>query len=315
MARLFDKSDPHVGRISNWWTVLGPGGVLATGYSLITANLPAIANSGWAAVALSAIGLALTTMLAVAALLAAWRFFRPLSHPSFETTSSVVPHNVPSLVTNELDERTANLRDYVDQKRKQLIEVMSECDSELELRVQASQKHTEDVLMDKLSEVQKELSALSAHNSSVHWDLLRLLDWSKYRASSNVVAELKNERPTIEKFNCPSDYPERAKIMAQASSWLAKIQTRAPFLVCGGELASAIINSKYEGNGELKSLPEANRPAHIDPYAFQDYFVLAHQCEVMQIALDRTLQFIENAELNHLQFLNEQFNAHIPQQR
>jgi hypothetical protein len=115
----FTHIDLSINRIGYWWTVFGPGGVLAVVMSALFSALAPIAQYGWAAIVLAGIAAASGVILVASAALVAWRYFRPLSVDRKSDKEKGLPPKPGSGVTD-------NLIDRVDAAEREIIEIRAE---------------------------------------------------------------------------------------------------------------------------------------------------------------------------------------------
>jgi hypothetical protein len=95
-----NKTDRSVNRLGYWWAVFGPGGALAVVMSTAASYLAPVYQYGWGAVVFAGVGAACVIMLAASALLAAWRYFHPLSSPNepeYAESAITPPKNISSV--------------------------------------------------------------------------------------------------------------------------------------------------------------------------------------------------------------------------
>ena len=173
-------------------------------------------------------------------------------------------------------------------------------------------KNLDDATKVKIDRIHDEVQRISAKDSAIHWDLLRLLDWARSRASALIISELIGNAPELEELECSTMPHIRDEQMKCAGLWLHDVQSRTELIRYGSQIADCIINSKFDGETMLRQLPIENRPDGIDPYVFRDFFVTAHQCNLVKKSLAAALQEIDRAEPHLLQFLNEQYTARKP---
>lgn len=82
----YTQIDINVNRLGYWWTVFGPGGVLAVAMSWLFSAVGPIAAYGWGAVVLLGIASACIVMLVASVSLVAWRYFNPIAETEREET-------------------------------------------------------------------------------------------------------------------------------------------------------------------------------------------------------------------------------------
>src|SRR4051812_22429645 len=84
MARLefFRRVDTPAGRVSDWWTILGPGGVMMTAMTALASYWPAAAEHGWPGIIIAGVFLTGILGAGLGGAAIAWRTIRPLPSPA-----------------------------------------------------------------------------------------------------------------------------------------------------------------------------------------------------------------------------------------
>jgi hypothetical protein len=87
--------------VVNFWTIFGPGGVLAVILSWVADHIGPIAELGWGAAIFVGVGATCLIMLVIGALLVAWRYFHPLPQERVPAAPDASPNERPSVVESK----------------------------------------------------------------------------------------------------------------------------------------------------------------------------------------------------------------------
>jgi len=267
-----------------------------------------IAQFGWAAVVLAAIGLALITLLVASASLVAWRVFSPL--PSTPTDLQEAPQNIivglsPPIGTPEL---AAELRGEVRRLTGEIADIRKQIKIDLPNASTVVEAFTN---LDMAVHMKVDrIDDFSARMANSEQDMQFLLDWAISRASVQLIDALLKTKPSINKLEAPVDDVARKNSMDEVRTWLAKIGSETYHLAYGAEISRALANSEYEGQGEVRRLPPESFPQGIDAIKFHDFYVMAVRCEMMERCLRATISEIERHESSRLSRLRDLMERH-----
>ncbi|MGA7675486.1 MAG: hypothetical protein WCA78_10660 [Rhizomicrobium sp.] len=275
----------------------GSGGIVSTFLKFTHPFFPP--GWGWPEAIVLGFGVACVLVVIAAFALIAIRFFKPLTLPKVYddlVATAAAVSNVFGEKPVEAELRT--VREQVNRVENQNQQGLADLNNRFVAAIGEMR-----------NSLQKEIVEVTKANSASHWDLLRLLDWALNRASSTVIRMLAEECPIIHELECPLDATVRNGQMDEAQAWVRRVESHVQSSSFRYDILSAIPNAKLDGEAIVKQLQPDQRPPGIDPYVFRDFFVVAHQCNLVRKMLKNVLREIDNNELSRLQQLRVQFSA------
>jgi hypothetical protein len=117
-------------------------------------------------------------------------------------------------------------------------------------------------------------------------ELVHLLDFGINSTTVTVLQGLIAQRLVYDENKPPVEEKERQKAIDDMRWWLQQVFSVCGSAAYGGEIDRNIREAAHEGATLVRQMSPAERPQSVDPIAFHDFFVVAHQCE-------RTTQYLE----------------------
>jgi hypothetical protein len=263
MAKLFDRLDSSANRIGIWWALLGPGGVLVTAYSIVSAYFDPVAKNGWAAVVLFAVALTLATLVITSFSLLAWRYFRPLDQEQ-RKGALLLNMNSPES-TNTLGNLGA-----------QIATIKEAFEDRIAIAERALGKATTEQKtgQQELNNLRSEVAALKR---TTNLDLLEICDWATERGIVLTIDKLIRNAPIADENNISESYEERTLALASWQEFVIKVRSELAETRLGQSIGNLMEFVKGDADMLVEQIPRDKRPS-FDHLEFRKHYIAALQC-------------------------------------
>jgi hypothetical protein len=176
-------------------------------------------------------------------------------------------------------------------------------------------KNAEDARLAQISRIQNEIKPFTDGFKSADLDLLYLLDWARNIESVLVIPLLLELQPVAVPLEPPLNDVERGELQRKMKRWTSEVVSVTQHMPGGDEVTRAMTIAEGEAESEVRRMSPAERPAGVDPIAFQDYFVMAHKCAAAERRLVRILESRRDATLSTMSQLRERYSVRMKPHR
>ena len=148
--------------------------------------------------------------------------------------------------------------------------------------------------------------------NSAHMEFVHLLCFGINVTTRGTLRVILQEKPAFNKLAPPIEDKERDDLIMEMRKWLQDIDEIAYLAAHGVEISLARKMAAQDAASVIRRMPEAEWPQGLPQLAFHDFFVVAHQCDLMEICLNGVIYKINHYDRSSLQMLREFYSARCP---